>query len=194
MQIIDEAKNIVLIGLMGSGKSAIGRTVAKLLGRRFIDTDRYIERKVGRTIAEIFEQDGETKFRSFEREVIRKISQYIGIVIATGGGTIKDPENFKCLKDSGWIIALYASPETLYKRIAGKRVRPLLLNQEDPVKKLEEIQNERKVMYAKADFQVDTENKEINEIASEVINLLSPSMNIEGINIGLKNEWKNNKS
>ena len=176
MEIIDEAKNIVLIGLMGSGKSAIGRTIAKKLGRRFIDTDRYIERKAGKTIPEIFEES-EARFRTIEKETIKKISQYIGIVIATGGGGIKDPENFKYLKESGWIIALYASPDILYKRIEGKRVRPLLLNQEDPVKKLEEINNERKSMYAKADFQIDTENKEINDIADEIINLLNINNN-----------------
>src|SRR3989338_4223173 len=173
MEIIDEARNIVLIGLMGSGKSAIGRTIAKKLGRRFIDTDRYIERKAGKTVAEIFQTDGESAFRNFEKESIKKISQYVGIVIATGGGAIKDPENFAYLKESGWIIALYASPETLYKRIEGKRIRPLLLNQEDPVKKLEEILNERKTMYAQADFQVDTEGKEIDQIAEEIIDLLN---------------------
>ena len=173
MEIIDEAKNIVLIGLMGSGKSAIGRTIAKKLGRRFIDTDRFLERKIGKTITEIFNETSETTFRTLEKEIIKKVSQYIGIVIATGGGAIKDPENFNSLKQSGWIIALYASPETLYKRIAGKRVRPLLLNQEDPIKKLEEILSERKSMYAKADFQVDTENKEINDIADEIISLLN---------------------
>ena len=70
MQIIDEAKNIVLVGLMGSGKSAIGRTIAKKLGRRFIDTDRYIERKAGKTITEIFDERGESEFRAFEREGI----------------------------------------------------------------------------------------------------------------------------
>ena len=173
MEIIDEAKNIVLIGLMGSGKSAIGRTIAKKLGRRFIDTDRFLERKIGKTITEIFNETSEITFRTLEKEIIKKVSQYIGIVIATGGGAIKDPENFNFLKQSGWIIALYASPETLYKRIAGKRVRPLLLNQEDPIKKLEEILSERKSMYAKADFQVDTENKEINDIADEIISLLN---------------------
>lgn len=176
MEIIDEAKNIVLIGLMGSGKSAIGRTIAKKLGRRFIDTDRFIERRYGKTVTELFDKEGEMQFRTLEKEVIKKISQYIGIVIATGGGAIKDPENFKYLKDCGWIIALYASPETLYKRIAGKRIRPLLLNQENPVKTLEEIFNDRKGMYAQADFQVDTENKEINQIADEIINLLDPNM------------------
>ena len=185
MQIIDEAKNIVLIGLMGSGKSAIGRTIAKTLARRFIDTDRYLERKVGKTIAEIFEQDGESQFRAYEKEVIKKVSQYIGIVIATGGGAIKDPENFKYLKESGWIIALYASPETLYNRISGKRTRPLLLNQDDPVKKLEEIQNERKTIYAKADFQVDTENKEINQIADEIISLLNINKPVGVFDLGL---------
>ena len=173
MQIIDEAKNIVLVGLMGSGKSAIGRTIAKKLGRRFIDTDRYIERKSGKTIAEIFDEGTENKFRIFEKEVIKKISQYVGIVIATGGGAIKDPENFRYLKESGWIIALYASPATLYKRIEGKRIRPLLLNEGDPLKKLEEIFNERKTMYAQADFQVDTEGKEIEQIADEIISLLN---------------------
>ena len=173
MQIIDEAKNIVLVGLMGSGKSTIGRTIAKRLSRRFIDTDRYIERKSGKTIAEIFGIDGENKFRAFEKEVIKKISQYVGIVIATGGGALKDPDNFHFLKESGWIIALYASPATLYKRIAGKRVRPLLLDEEDPVQKLEEISNDRKTMYAQADFQVDTEGKEIDQITDEIISLLN---------------------
>ena len=177
MQIIDEAKNIVLIGLMGSGKSAIGRTIAKKLGRRFIDTDRYIERKSGKTIPEIFDS-GENEFRTFEKEVIKKISQYVGIVIATGGGAIKDPENFRYLKESGWIIALYASPATLYKRIEGKRIRPLLLNEGDPVKKLEEIFNERKGMYAQADFQVNTEEKEIYQIADEIISLLNTNSRI----------------
>ena len=175
MEIIDEAKNIVLIGLMGSGKSAIGRTIARKLGRRFIDTDRFIERKAGKTVSEIFNDSGEAAFRALEREIIKKVSQYVGIVIATGGGVIKDPENFKFLKESGWIIALYASAETLYKRIEGKRIRPLLTNEEDPIKKLEEILANRKVMYAKADFQVDTENKEIDAIADEIIDLLNVS-------------------
>ena len=173
MEIIDEAKNIVLIGLMGSGKSAIGRTVAKKLGRRFIDTDRFIERRAGKTVPEIFKDAGETEFRTIEKDIIKKVSQYVGIVIATGGGAIKDIENFNLLKESGWIIALYASPETLYRRIEGKRVRPLLANEEDPVKKLEEIHASRKAIYAQADFQVDTENKEINEIADEIINLFN---------------------
>ncbi|MBI3590199.1 MAG: shikimate kinase [Candidatus Melainabacteria bacterium] len=185
MEIIDEAKNIVLIGLMGSGKSAIGRTIAKKLGRRFIDTDRFIERKFGKTVAEVFDQSGESTFRALEKEIIKKVSQYIGIVIATGGGVIKDLENFKYLKQSGWIIALYASPDTLYKRIAGKRIRPLLLNQEDPVKKLEEISNERKIMYAQADFQVDTENKEINDIADEIIGLLETNRQASGFDAGI---------
>lgn len=178
MEIIDEAKNIVLIGLMGSGKSAVGRTIAKKLGRRFIDSDRLIERRGGKTIPEIFEKEGEAAFRSYEKEVIKKISQYVGIVIATGGGAIKDPENFKNLKGCGWIIALYASPDVLYKRIEGKRARPLIANEEDPVKALEEIFNQRKNMYAQADFQVDTENKEINDIADEIINLLNVNKEI----------------
>lgn len=185
MQIIDEAKNIVLVGLMGSGKSAVGRTVAKKLGRRFIDTDRYIERKSGKTVAEIFESDGELTFRTLEKETIRKISQYIGIVIATGGGAIRDTENFNNLKESGWIFALYASPSVLYQRIAGKRIRPLLTGKEDPIKTLEDISTDRKSMYAQADFQINTENKEINQIADEIINLLdfNPGTNTFQANI-----------
>lgn len=172
MELIDEAKNIILIGLMGSGKSTIGRTIAKKLCRRFVDTDRLIERKSGKTVAEIFENEGEVVFRKLEKDAIKRVSQYIGIVIATGGGAIKDDENFKNLKECGWIVSLYASAETLYKRISGKRVRPLLLNEKDPVKKLEEILEERKGTYGRADFQIDTEGKDINEIADEVISLL----------------------
>ena len=175
MHVIDEAKNIVLIGLMGSGKSAIGRTIARMLARRFIDTDRIIERKTGKTIQQIFKEEGESKFRTYEKEAIKKVSQYVGVVIATGGGSVKDVDSFNNLKSSGWIIALYASPEILYQRIEGKRIRPLLLQQEDPVKKLEEIFNERKSMYARADFQINTENKEIDEISQEIINLLDPT-------------------
>ena len=173
MEIIDEAKNIVLIGLMGSGKSAVGRTIAKKLGRRFIDTDRYIERRLGKTIPEIFEQDGEEAFRTIEKETTKKVSQYIGMVIATGGGAIKDPENFKCLKSSGWVIALYASPQKLYERIAGRRIRPLLSGKEDPIKAIEDIYEERKSVYAQADFHINTEGKEINQIVDEIIDLLN---------------------
>lgn len=172
MQLIDEAKNIVLIGLMGSGKSTIGRNVAKFLGRRFIDTDRFIERQAGKTIPEIFAKEGEEAFRKYEKDVIKKVSQYLGIVIATGGGAVKDEENFRALKESGWIVALYASPEVIYKRIQGKRVRPLLLDKEDPVKVLEELNEERKQLYARADFQINTDDKEITAIANEVIDLL----------------------
>lgn len=185
MHVIDEAKNIVLIGLMGSGKSAIGRTIARILGRRFIDTDRMVERLAGKTIQEIFKNDGEGKFRQVEKEAIKKVSQYVGVVIATGGGAVKDKGNFENLKNSGWIVALYASPNTLYQRIAGKRVRPLLLDEKDPVKKLEDIFNERKSMYAMADFQVDTENKEIDEIAKEIIELLNPENKLSSFDAGL---------
>lgn len=180
MKLIDEAKNIVLIGLMGSGKSAVGRTIAKKLGRRFIDTDRIIERKVGKTIKEIFDEEGEEYFRKLEKETIRKITQHIGIVIATGGGAAKDTESFKYLKNSGWVVALYASPHILYERIAGKRIRPLILNKEDPVKVLEQIYEERKGAYAQADFQVSTENKEIDEIADEIIHLLDTGKTTSG--------------
>lgn len=183
MELIDEAKNIVLIGLMGSGKSAVGRTIAKKLGRRFIDTDRYIERKFGKTIPEIFKSNGEDAFRKFERETIKKISQYIGIVIATGGGAIKDPENFSCLKSCGWIIALYASPSILYQRIEGRRVRPLLSGQKDPVKTLEDIYNERKNLYAQADFHINTESKDINQISDEVIELLHAGKKISPLEL-----------
>ena len=116
--------NVTLMGFMGSGKSTVGRILATRLGWDFVDTDRLIEAKAGRSIPEIFASDGEAGFRDLEAAVIRDVTQGDRQVIATGGGTILDPENRLALRMAGVVVHLKASPELLWRRVAGSD-RPL---------------------------------------------------------------------
>lgn len=112
-------KNIVLIGFMGTGKTAVGRLLAIKLGREFLDTDAEIERRLGKSVARIFAEDGEARFRDEEAALCRLLADRQGLVIATGGGTVLNPENVYNLRRSGILIALSATPEEIYRRVAS---------------------------------------------------------------------------
>lgn len=165
-------KNIVLIGFMGTGKTAVGRRLARRLKRKFIDTDAEIEAVTGKTVAQIFAKDGATRFRSEEALLVKKLFVREDLVISTGGGLVLDPENVRLLKENGALIALTASPEVIYRRVKIKRNRPLLLTG-DLKERIETLLNERKGVYDVAEFTVDTGACSVDEAVEQIFRYLS---------------------
>lgn len=141
--------NIYLVGLMGAGKTTVGRQLAKRLHRRFLDSDHEIEARTGVRIPVIFEIEGEVGFRKRETQVLAELATATGLVLATGGGAILAPENRRCLRESGLVIYLSATPEVLYERTRHDRNRPLL-HVDDPQARLRALYVERDPLYRAA--------------------------------------------
>lgn len=161
-------KNIVLAGFMGTGKTEVGRMLAQKLGYTLIDADTEIEKDQKMTIAEIFKQYGEPKFRDIEADVIRRLSMMKNTVISTGGGAVLRQENIDNLRKNGIIICLTASPETILKRTSNSNNRPLL-QVDNPLEKIKELLEFRKPFYEKTDIMIDTEGKSPLRVAEEII-------------------------
>jgi len=164
-------KNIYLIGLMGTGKTAVGQLLAQKLGLDFVDLDDVIEQKEGTSISLIFQQKGEPYFRKVEKEAVREISQKSDLVVGCGGGAVINQENLDHLKKTGTVICLEARPEVILNRTKEARHRPLL-NVEDPEKKIEELLSQRAPFYAQAHFTIDTSRLSVEEVAQRIIDLL----------------------
>ncbi|MCJ8342506.1 MAG: shikimate kinase [Cetobacterium sp.] len=139
--------NIALIGFMGSGKTTVGKILARYLDMKFIDIDRAICAREKKTIPEIFEEKGEDYFRRLERLIIEEESSENNIVIATGGGVIIDNENIKNLKKTSYVVYLDCDVETIYQRVKRNKNRPLL-NVENMYEKIEELYNKRRTLYS----------------------------------------------
>jgi shikimate kinase len=164
--------NIFLIGPMGSGKTAVGKALAKALRLSFIDSDAEIERRTGVDIAFIFEKEGESGFRQRERDVIADLSCRNDIVLATGGGAVLSDENRRCLAERGCVVYLETSVTQQLERTRHGRHRPLLVT-EDPRGKLEELLLTREPLYREiADITVRTDGRRVQLLADEVIALL----------------------
>lgn len=148
---------VALVGLMGAGKTSIGRRLAQRLHTPFVDSDAEIEAAANATIAEIFERDGEAAFRAGERRVIARLLNDGIQVLATGGGAFIDPETRARMRAQAVVVWLRADIETLLKRVARKKTRPLL-NTGDPREILERLMQQRYPIYAEADLVVDSEN------------------------------------
>ncbi len=147
-------RNIVLIGMPGSGKSAVGEEVAAALGWPLLDTDEMVVRRAGRPIAEIFARDGEAEFRRLERAAVREAARVHPVVIATGGGVVLEPKNMATLRRRGFVVALTAEADVLLARLGqGGGGRPLLAP--DPRARVETLQVERAPKYAAADVTLD---------------------------------------
>jgi shikimate kinase len=161
-------KNIILTGFMGTGKTAVGKELARLLDMKLIDVDTEIERFRKMNINEIFKQSGEQRFREIETEMIKMISGNRNVVISTGGGAVLRQENMDALRENGIIICLTATPETILQRTSNSDDRPLL-RVENPFEKIKGLLDFRKPYYEKADIVIDTEEKNPLLIAEEII-------------------------
>ncbi len=165
-------KHVVLIGFMGTGKTSCGRMLATRLGYGLVDLDKYIETQEGMSVPEIFAAQGEPYFRAKEREAVREVVRRKAVVIATGGGTVKDEESFRLLKERGVLVCLTADIDTILERTARRGERPMLDRQEDRRKAVEELLESRREIYARADFTVDTSRRSPMQVADEIIDFL----------------------
>lgn len=156
--------NVVLIGFMGSGKTAVGCGLARVLNYKFVDVDELIEKKQNQTIIQIFENQGESAFRKLETDTINKVVQEDEQVVSCGGGAVIDKRNVEMLRESGIFVYLKASTDVLYQRVKNGNSRPLL-NVANPRKQLEELLHQREKIYERvADVTFDTTGKDVNEI------------------------------
>ncbi len=160
-------KNLVLVGFMGSGKTVVGKLVAKRLGMRFIDMDDEIEWREGGKIADIFARDGELYFRRLERVLTKELAQQEGLVIATGGGIVLDPRNLADFRRNGFIIGLGVHVETVLERVGQQTHRPLL-GGSDKRGQVEKLLAERGPLYRAAGEYIDTNGRTIEEIVAAV--------------------------
>ncbi len=162
-------RNIYLVGPMGSGKSAVGRILARMVDAPFLDSDAEIERRTGVDISYIFEKEGEPRFRQREKEAIEALTALEPLVLATGGGAILLPENRELLARRGCVVYLITSVEQQAHRVSHARHRPLLANV-DPELKLRQLMTEREPLYcAVADLKVTTDGRKIQAVAEEII-------------------------
>ena len=165
-------QNLFLIGPMGAGKSAVGRQLARMLHLDFVDSDEEIESRTGVDIPFIFEKEGEAGFRKREAGVIDDLSKKEGIVLATGGGAILDPQNRNHLGARGFVIYLHTSVDQQLSRTRKGRDRPLLAN-DDPRGALEALMATREPLYREiADLNVDTDGRKVRAVANEIVDRL----------------------
>jgi len=160
--------NLYLVGFMGSGKTTVGRAVAQKLGMTQMDSDHEIERIAGKPITAIFEQEGEPRFRAMEREFIEKGHPETGCVIACGGGLIIQPGMLDLIRTRGVVVCLHASLETILKRTAGLRSRPLL-NVEDQEQRIRNLFAQREPIYRQAGSMVLTDSRPLIDIVGHVM-------------------------
>jgi len=170
----DQIPNLVLTGFMGTGKSVVGRRVAALLNRPFVDMDLEIERRAGRSIREIFAQDGEAAFRRMEAALCRELARQRGLVIATGGGALTFDGNRRALGETGLLICLTATVDEILRRLDSAHDRPLLAAP-DRRSRIEALLERRAAAYAAIPHQIDTTGLTPEEVAARVIALAMPA-------------------
>lgn len=163
----DRVKNIVLVGMMGTGKSTVGAYLTAKAGLRLVDLDRMIVEEAGLTIPEIFAGKGEAFFRELESSLLRKVLGESGIVLATGGGVVLREENRRAMLESGLVIALKATAEEIIARVGEDENRPLLAG--GAKERIALLLEERREAYDFAHHTIDTTGKNVDQVAAEIL-------------------------
>ena len=165
--------SIALTGFMGTGKTAVGKALAEKLGKEFVEMDALIEQKAGKTIPQIFEQDGEIRFRELEIEVTKEISGKKNTVIACGGGVVLNKINIDRLKQGCIVVQLTASPEAILKRTSVDATDRPLLRTDKQAQNIRELLRFRKPFYERAaDMAINTSKLDIDSVAEQIIKKL----------------------
>ena len=160
--------NLFLVGMPGSGKSTLGRLLARRLGKAFFDADSELEQRLGVSIPVIFELEGEPGFRDREQAIIAEFAQHTHTIFATGGGVVLRQVNRDCLKQNGSVLYLHATPETLWERTKRSKHRPLL-QAPDPFERLKELYAFRDALYREtADFVVESDQEQVVRLAQRL--------------------------
>ncbi|MFB5266294.1 shikimate kinase [Paenibacillus enshidis] len=160
-------RNLILIGMMGTGKSTVGTLLAAKLGYRMVDLDAELERREGRTIPDIFANEGEAYFRDAETAVLHKVLEDSGQVIATGGGAVLKEGNCRAMFHNGYVVALSARAESIVERVSLSADRPLLAG--DVEGRVRKIMEERKDAYSFAHVTIDTTGVDAGEVAELIL-------------------------
>jgi shikimate kinase len=166
----EKRPNLYLTGFMGTGKSSIGRELAKALRYRFIDSDRWIEKNEGMKIPRIFAEKGEEWFRQCERQFIEQGHPSEGCVVACGGGLVVPEGMRELVEQRGILVALFASPETVLERTSRNKNRPLL-NVENPGAKIRELMEQRLPVYRQINLAVSTDGRSFSEVRDAVLRI-----------------------
>jgi len=168
----NDNKNIILTGFMATGKTSVGKTLASQIGYDFVDTDELIESRIGMTIAEFFQKEGEAAFRKMEADLARELADQSGLVIATGGRFMLDGDNAATLGKSGRVFCLVATPEEILKRVGSDNsVRPLL-QVPNPLEHVAELLQQRKKGYERFP-QFVTSEKSPETVAEEIVEIIA---------------------
>lgn len=162
--------NLYFVGFMGTGKSLIGRRVARVLGMQFLDADHEIERLEGKAIREIFAEVGESAFRALERRFMEGGHPERGCVVSCGGGLVTAEGMPELLRRRGVVIVLFASPETILRRTSANRNRPLL-DVADPRGRIAQLLAEREPVYLRAGVGVSTENRTVDDVVRHCVRI-----------------------
>ncbi|MFZ4554217.1 MAG: shikimate kinase [Betaproteobacteria bacterium] len=172
---MSEVSRIFLVGLMGAGKSTVGRLLARDFGLAFVDSDHEIEARSGVPVATIFELEGEAGFRARERRMIEELTRRESIVLATGGGAVIDADNRRDLAGRGFVVYLHTRPENLFVRLKNDRSRPLLQTA-NPRGRLAQLYRERDVWYREvADLVVETGRQSASKLARQIGQQIRPN-------------------
>ena len=177
-------KIVYLAGFMGAGKSTVGPILANTLGWNYYDLDKVIEERLGKKIKKIFEENGEPFFRQTESEILKELSNSKNVIISLGGGTIVNKNNLRIIKNTGKIIYLKASIDSIYKRVAFKRDRPNLIidgeefSKEKLIQKINYLFNAREKYYNQADLTINTDDISIGVTVDKLAKIITNEFEI----------------